>query len=59
MFPVLGTSSWQCSNERCERANPPELAGAKAPATDVEPRRIITPSEARRQGKGGIIIPER
>lgn len=66
MVPVLGTSPtrWRCTNEKCERARPPELAGTKYNAEAEAARIIITPSEARAESRlpamrtpSGLIIP--
>ena len=62
MVPELGTSPtrWRCTNRKCERHRPHELAGAKYDAVAEAARTILTPSEVRkpaRRPEAGLILP--
>ena len=64
MARMFGVDQWRCTNEKCERSRPPELAGAKYDAEAEAARTIVTPSEAREQAatptrrtESGLILP--
>lgn len=66
MVPMLGTNPtrWRCTNDKCERSRPPELAGTKYDPEAEAARIILTPSEVRAQAMApahrlpsGLIVP--